>query len=282
VVGYESAGIIDALGPGVSNFAIGDRVWALSRFNSHAELVCTPAAMARRMPDSLSFEHAAAIPVVYATALLLVSDFGHLREGERVLIHMAAGGVGLAAIQLCRRIKGVTLYGTASASKHALLKQHGLDHAIDYRTQDFETEVMRLTNNKGVHLILDAMGGSNWKKNYRVLSPLGRLMVFGLANATKPGSRSLIHAIGQIIQQPLWTPMKLMNENKAVMGLNLGHMFEETEVIQGGLNSMASLIADGTIKPTIDQVFPFSKVADAHRRIEERQNVGKIVLTPDS
>jgi synaptic vesicle membrane protein VAT-1 len=281
VVGYEVAGSIDARGEGVTQFASGDRVWALCRFGGHAERVVTPAALVRRMPAGLRFEEAAAIPVVYATAMLLVSDYGHLQENERVLIHMAAGGVGLAAIQLCRRVPGVTLFGTASASKHAFLKEQGLHHPIDYRTVDFEEEVKRLTNGHGVHLILDAMGGRNWKKNYRLLAPLGRLMMFGLANATKPGKRSLLLAISQVLQQPRFSPMKLMDENRGVMGLNLGHLFEETGVIQHGLDSLARLVEQGVIKPTVDQVFPFSKAADAHLRIEERQNVGKVVLVPD-
>ena len=175
--------------------------------------------------------------------------------------------MGLAAIQLCKNIPGVTLLGTASASKHAFLKEAGLHHAIDYRTQDFETEVMRITEGKGVHLILDAMGGGNWKKNYRLLSPLGRLMVFGLANATKPGKRSLLKAVGQLIQSPRWSPMKLMDENKGVLGLNLGHLFDQHDLLKRGLDGLERRIADGTVRPTLDKVYPFSKAAEAHLRI---------------
>jgi NADPH:quinone reductase-like Zn-dependent oxidoreductase len=282
VVGYEVSGTVDTLGEGTTGFSPGQRVWALCRFGGHAELVCTPASLVRAMPDTLSFEHAAAIPVVYATALLLVSEFGHVRENERVLIHMAAGGVGLAALQLCRRIPGVTLFGTASASKHAFLKEQGLHHPIDYRTQDFEAEVQRLTHGKGVHLILDAMGGASWRKNYRLLAPLGRLMLFGLANATRPGTRSLLKAGWQILQSPRWSPMQLMNENRAVMGLNLGHLFDEGEIIQSGLNQLTRLIEQGVIAPVVDGSYPFSKAAEAHLKIEGRQNVGKIVLTPEN
>jgi NADPH:quinone reductase-like Zn-dependent oxidoreductase len=281
VVGYEVAGTIDALGEGATGFAVGDRVWALCKFGGHATLVCTPAGMARRMPDALDFEHAAAVPVVYATALLLVSDYGHLQPGERVLIHMAAGGVGLAAIELCRRVPGVTLFGTASAGKHAFLKERGLDHPIDYRTQDYEAEVMRLTGGKGVHLVLDAMGGRNWKKNYRLLSPLGRLMVFGMSAGSRAGSRSLLLLISQALQSPRWTPLGLMDKNKAVMGLNLGHLFTETDRIAHGLDQIGKLLAEGAIKPTVDRVFPFSQAAAAHERIESRSNVGKVVLVPD-
>jgi len=279
VVGYEVAGWVDAVGDSSTGFSPGERVWALTRFGGHAESVCTPAALVRRLPPSLSFEKAAAVPVVYATAVLLVAEYGRVQANDRVLIHMAAGGVGLAAIQLCRRVPGVTLFGTASASKHAFLKEQGLHHAIDYRTQDFEAEVRRLTDGKGVHLILDPMGGANWKKNYRLLAPLGRLMLFGLANATRPGTRSLLHAAWQILQSPRWTPMQLM-DNRAVMGLNLGHLFEEHEVIRAGLDRLERMLNEGTIDPVIDRVFPFSQAAEAHLRIEQRLNVGKVVLVP--
>jgi NADPH:quinone reductase-like Zn-dependent oxidoreductase len=280
VVGYEVAGTVDVLGEGVQGFKPGDKVWAMCHFGGHAELAVTRAELVRHMPEGLSFEKAAAIPVVYATAAMMVSDFGHVREGDSVLIHMAAGGVGLAAIQLCRPIPGVTLFGTASASKHEFLRQQGLHHPIDYRTKDFEAEVRALTNGRGVDMILDAMGGANWKKNYRLLAPLGTLMMFGLANATRPGTRSLLRAVGQLAQQPRWSPMKLMGENKAVMGLNMGHLFGETGLLKRGLDKLARLAAEGAISPIVDQVFPFSKAAEAHLRIESRQNVGKVILVP--
>ena len=282
VVGYEVAGTVDALGEGAAGFAVGDRVWALCRFGGHASRVCTDAALVRPMPAQLSFEEAAAIPVVYATAALLVSDYGHLRENERVLVHMAAGGVGLAAIQLAKRVPGVTLFGTASAGKHAFLREQGVHHAIDYRTQDFEAEVSRLTGGRGVHLVLDPIGGRNWRKNYRLLAPLGRLMVYGVSSVAKPGKRSLLLAASQVLRSPAFRPMALMDQNRAVMGLNLGHLFGEGAVIQAGLDTLARLIEERAIQPHLDRSFPFSKAADAHRRIESRENVGKIVLVPDA
>ncbi len=282
VVGYEVAGVVDALGPGAEGFEVGDRVWALCRFGGHAEKVCTAAALARRMPAHASFEAAAALPVAYSTAQLLVHGYGSLRPGERVLVHMAAGGVGLAAIELCRRVPGVTLLGTASASKHELLRARGLDHAIDYRAHDFEREVLRLTDGKGVHLVLDAMGGRHWKKNFRLLAPLGRLMVFGLANAARPGKRSLLLALWQLLQAPRWSPMNLMDANRGVLGLNMGHLFEEAALIKSGLDQLQALFDAGQIAPAVDAAFPFSRAAEAHLRIEQRLNVGKVVLVPDS
>jgi NADPH:quinone reductase-like Zn-dependent oxidoreductase len=280
VVGYEVAGIVDALGEGATRFALGDRVWAICRFGGHAELVCTRETLVRRMPDELDFDRAAAIPVAYSTAALLVSHFGCVRENDRVLVHMAAGGVGLAAIDLCRRIPGVTLFGTASATKHAFLRARGVHHPIDYVATDFEDAVRRLTEGRGADVILDPLGGRSWKKNYRILAPLGRLMIFGLANATKAGTRSLPLALAQILQSPLWSPMRLMNDNRAVMGLNLGRLFEEEQIIERGLDFIASLARDGAIDPVIDCVLPFDRAAEAHLRLEHRQNVGKVVLVP--
>jgi synaptic vesicle membrane protein VAT-1 len=280
VVGYEVSGIVDELGEGVHGLAKGERVWALTRFGGHAELACTPAGLVRRMPDFLDFEHAAAIPVVYATAALLVSDYGRVMPGERVLIHMAAGGVGVAAIQLCRQVPDVTLFGTASAKKHAFLRELGVQHPIDYHTLDYETEVQRLTEGKGVHVVLDPMGGDNWRKGYRLLAPLGRLMIYGFSSVQGEGRRNLLRAGYRVLTAPEFKPMALMGDNKAVMGLNLGHLFGEGDRISHGLDRLVTLIDERVVKPVVDSVVPFARAADAHRRIESRQNQGKVVLVP--
>jgi NADPH:quinone reductase-like Zn-dependent oxidoreductase len=281
VVGFEVAGIIDAVGAGVNGFAPGDRVWAICRYGGHAERVCTSAALVRHLPEEVTFEQGAAMPVAYATALLLTETFGRVQEGERVLIHMAAGGVGLAAIDLCRRVPGVTLFGTAGASKHDFLRSRGLHHAIDYRTVDFAAEVQRLTQGRGVHVVLDPMGGRNWMKNYRLLSPLGRLMAFGFANATGPGARSIPRVVGPLMHVPRWSPLQLMTDNRAVMGVNLNRLINEADVIARGLDRLAVLVDNKSIEPVIDQVIPFSRAAEAHLRIEGRRNVGKVLLVPD-
>jgi NADPH:quinone reductase-like Zn-dependent oxidoreductase len=281
VVGYEVAGTIDALGEGVSGLARGDRVWAICHFGGQAERVCTRASLVRRMPASLDFVHGAALPVAYATALLLTSRFGHVAKNERVLVHMAAGGVGLAAINLCRLVPGVTLFGTASKTKHDFLLGRGVDHPIDYRAMDFEKEVHRLTEGRGVHLILDPMGGRHWRKNYRLLAPLGRLMVFGFANATRAGTRSFGRVLAELVHLPRWSPMTLMNDNRAVMGLNLGHLIDDHDLIAAGLDALAELVFAGAIDPVVDCVLPFSRAVEAHRRIEDRENVGKVILVPD-
>lgn len=282
VVGYEVSGVVEALGEGVQSLAEGDRVWGLCRFGGHAEVVCTPAAWVRKMPEQLRFEEAAAIPVAYATAVLLVSEYGRVRPGDTVLVHMASGGVGLAAAQLCRQVSGVKLIGCASASKHALLTANGFDAVIDPAREDFEARARELTHGRGADLILDPVGGRFWKKNYRLLAPLGRLMLYGFSGATGPGKRSLLRVAGQLLHTPLWVPLTLMDSNKAVMGLNLGHLFTEHELIARGLDTLARLAEQGAISPLVDSVFPFSKAADAHLRLESRKNVGKVVLVPDA
>src|SRR5690349_16952557 len=167
VVGYEAAGVVDALGSGVAGPPVGARVLALSRFGGQADVICIPAAHAVPMPAAMSFEEAAALPVNYITAYHALFRVAALRPGEKVLVHMAAGGVGIAALQLCRTVEGVETFGTASASKHGALRDEGCHHPIDYRTRDYEAEVRGLTGGRGVDVVLDPLGGRDWRKGYR-------------------------------------------------------------------------------------------------------------------
>jgi NADPH:quinone reductase-like Zn-dependent oxidoreductase len=193
-----------------------------------------------------------------------------------VLVHAAAGGVGMAAIQLCR-IAGAEVIGTASASKHATLKQMGVAHCIDYRTEDFEEGVKRVTNGRGVDIVLDATGA--FRKSYRCLAPLGRLVCFGLSQASSGMGPSRLRALLAVAQLPFFHPIKLMNDNKAVIGVNLGHLWDHIGMLR---REMMGLLADydgGRIKPVVGKTFPLADAAKAHRFMQERQNVGKVVLT---
>jgi NADPH:quinone reductase-like Zn-dependent oxidoreductase len=277
VVGYEVAGTVERLGSGVSDdLAPGRRVVALTRFGGYAEAVSVPAAQVFPMPERMSFEEAAAIPVNYLTAVLMLRHFANVRAGERVLVHAAAGGVGMAAIQLCR-IAGAEVIGTASASKHAVLREAGVAHAIDYRTQDFEVEVKRITNGRGVDIVLDATGA--FRKSYRVLAPLGRLVCFGVSSLSSGMTANWLAAVPRLLAMPWFHPIRLMNENRAVMGVNLGHLWDRIEMLRA---EMLALLADyeaGRIKPVVGKTFPLTEAAAAHRFIQERQNIGKVVLT---
>lgn len=182
IVGYEAAGTIDSVGEGVDRGLIGKRVVVLARFGAHADRVCVPQQNAFPIPEEISFEEAAAIPVNYLTAYQMLFRVASIQPGESVLIHMAAGGVGLAVLQLCRTVEGIVTFGTASASKHDVVRANGCAHPIDYHTTDYFTETMRLTNGKGVDVVLDALGGNDWRKGYKLLRPTGRLIAFGFAN----------------------------------------------------------------------------------------------------
>jgi len=276
VVGYEVAGTVERVGSGVSGLNAGDRVVALTRFGGYTEAIAVPAAQVFPMPAAMSFEEGAAVPVNYLTAVLMLRHFGNVRKGDRVLVHAAAGGVGMAAIQLCR-IAGAEVIGTASVAKHATLRDAGVAHAIDYRTQDFEQEVKRITGGRGVDIVLDATGA--FGKSYRTLAPLGRLVCFGLSGAATGLVPSRLAALGQIIRLPWFHPIKLMNDNKAVIGVNLGHLWDRIELLRG---EMLALLADyetGRIAPVVGKTFPLTEAAAAHRFIQERQNVGKVLLT---
>jgi NADPH:quinone reductase-like Zn-dependent oxidoreductase len=280
VVGYEVAGVVDALGQGVDAPAVGTRVLAMTRFGGQSDVVCVPAAQAVPMPDRMTFEEGAAIPVNYLTAYHALFRVAALRPGERVLVHMAAGGVGIAALQLCRTVEGVVTFGTASASKHAVLREEGCTHPIDYRSVDYAAEVRRLTGGQGVDVVLDPLGGSDWRKGYRLLRAAGRLVAYGFANLATGERRSVWKAGRAVVGVPLFTPIGLMNDNRSVGGVNMGHLWGEREMLREELAALLALYAKGAVRPRIDKIFPFEQAAAAHRRMQGRQNVGKILLLP--
>jgi NADPH:quinone reductase-like Zn-dependent oxidoreductase len=279
VMGYEVSGIVEGLGEGVDPSWDGKPVIAMIRFNGQAELVPAPVSQIFEKPDRLSFEEGAAVPVNYLTAWALLVTMGGLQKGDSVLIHNAGGGVGLAALDIAKHI-GARTFGTASAGKHEFLKQRGLDHAIDYRKQDWLPVLMELTKDLGVELVIDPLGGSSWKKSYRVLRTTGRLGVFGMSTASANGIRGKLRALKALAQTPKFHPLALMNRNRGVFGLNLGHMWGEGEKAAGWTREIVRGIHEGWIQPHVDRAFPFDQVAEAHRYIEARKNIGKVVLVP--
>jgi NADPH:quinone reductase-like Zn-dependent oxidoreductase len=278
VFGYEVAGSIDKLGRG-ANAAVGTRVLAFTRFGGQSEAVVVPAQQTVPIPEDLSFEKAAAIPVVYTTAWIMLVWLGNVRRGEKVLVHAAAGGVGTAALQICR-VKGAEVIGTASRSKHARLKELGIAHAIDYATEDFELEVERITGGRGVDIVLDAVGGESLAKSYRCLAPLGRLFSFGGSGFAPKGTRNPFHMLKALLAMPSFKPFALMDKNRGVFGVNLGHLWGETETLRAIMDEIMVLVRAKQLDPIVDRAFRFDQAADAHRFIQERKNFGKVLLVP--
>ena len=279
VMGYEVAGVVEAVGDEVDDALLGKAVVAMTRFRGQAEKVAVAATQLFEKPDSLSFEEAAAIPVNYLTAYALLHVMGSLHAGESVLIHNAGGGVGLAAIDIARKIGAIT-YGTASPGKHEFLRERGLDHPIDYRNQDWLPILKQLTNGRGVDLVIDPIGGAHWKKSYAALRHTGRLGMFGVSTASANGLKGKFKLVKAALQMPRFHPLGLLNKNRGVFGLNLGHMWHEPEKVSVWMKAILDGVGGGWIRPHVDKSFTFAQAGDAHSYMEARKNIGKVVLVP--
>jgi len=283
VVGYEVAGEVESVGEGVDSYSVGDRVLAGTRFGGYAELVSVPADQVLPLPDELGFEQGAAFPVNYATAYAALVIMGGLKSGERLLIHAAAGGVGIAATQVAKGI-GAEIFGTASASKHDAIRAQGVAHPIDYRNLDFAEEAMRITGGVGLDLIIDAVGPSSFRKDYAILRPGGRLVMYGLSEAQTGDRRDVAAVLRSLARMPLatmpwWKSLQVMNENKGVFGLNMLKWWD-AEGLDRVLEPLSGGLAAGEFDPVVAESFPFERAADAHRFIADRRNIGKVVLVP--
>jgi NADPH:quinone reductase-like Zn-dependent oxidoreductase len=272
VVGYEVAGTVAALGEGVEGVSVGERVAAPTRFGGYAERAVVPADGVIKLPDHISFEEGAAIPIAYATAWEALIRHGNVQPGERVLIHAAAGGVGIAATHIGKRA-GVEIWGTASPGKHAAIRGFGVDHPVDYTHPGWEREVPKLD------LVMDALGGASFRRSYRLLRAGGRLVCFGASGVMSGERRNLIVAARTAVQMPRFNIIKQMSESKTVIGLNVLSLWDEHKSASRWKLPLNELLADGTIQPVVAATFPFERAADAHRFISERRNVGKVVLT---
>jgi NADPH:quinone reductase-like Zn-dependent oxidoreductase len=279
VVGYEIAGTVDRLGEGATGFEVGEPVVALTRFGGYADVVCVPVIAAYRRPSPMTAEVGAALLVNYLTAYQLLVVMGSLHQGDRVLIHSAAGGVGLAALDICR-IHGAVTLGTAAASKHEFLRSRGLDHPIDSRSGDFTSEVRDITRGEGVEIVLDSVGGPNWRKNYRLLAPTGRLMAFGASSLASGSRRSVAAYLRVGLSLPRFTPLALMDANKGILGVNIGHLWDRPQLVRGWGEQLLTWFDEGRIDPRVDRTFPFAEAPDAHRYLHSRASVGKVLLVP--
>ncbi len=284
VVGYEVAGEVESVGDGVKRFRPGDRVLAGTRFNGQAELVSVPEKMVYALPDQLSFEEGAAFPVNYATAQAGLVVMGGLKKRERVLIHAAAGGVGISATQIAKRI-GAEVFGTASASKHDAIREQGVDHAIDYRSEDFADAVRRITGGEGIDVAFDALGPTSFRKDYKLLRPGGRLIMYGASEVQAGDRRSIPTALRTVAKSPFsslpwWKGLGVMNENKGVFGLNMLSWWDAEGSLDRVIEPLIPALKKGQLKPVVAEAFSFDRAPEAHRFIAERRNVGKVVLVP--
>ena len=285
VLGFEVAGVVESVGPDVSGPAVGDRVIAGCRFGGQAELVVARAADCVPLPDHMSFAQGAAVLVNYGTAWAAAIIMAGLRAGETVLVHIAAGATGMAATQIATAV-GADVIGTASESKHAAVLANGATHVIDRHRDDFAAEVLRITEGRGVDVILDPLGPASFRRDWTILRPGGRLVLYGMSDVQRGERRSMRRVLTGIARLPFsnmpwWKGSAIFDENKGVFALNMLRWWDRERDLGRILEPVGEGLAKGTFSPVVAAAFPFSRAADAHRYMQEARNVGKVVLVPD-
>ena len=274
--GYEASGIVIGVGDQVATLKEGDRVLAMTGFGGYSEKVCLDARRVIPIPDSVSFDQAAAIPVTYGTAFHMLVHLGRISKGDSVLIHHAAGGVGTAVAQICQSFGASLVVGTASTPKRGFVESMGM-RFVDREGEDFEEVCKDLTDGKGVHHAIDPVGGRHLLRSYKSLRKGGKLYYFGASAAVKGEKRSRMSELRMWWGMPRFDPLKLMTSNKAVFGVHMGLLEDET-VFKGHLSSLSEMLENGEIDPVIDSVWRFEKVAEAQMHIHNRKNRGKVLL----
>ncbi len=265
IVGYQAAGVIRSVGEGVSDLTHGQPVVATMFAGSHAELVSVPARSVWPLPAGLSIEHAAAVPIEFATAHDCLFEFGHLQAGEAVLVQAGAGGVGIAAVQLAK-VAGATVLATASSDERLQrLRALGVDHLINYATGDVVASVMAATDRRGVDLVVDPVGGKVLESSIAALAYRGRISWVGRA--------------GRDDQPPEVWP--IMQRNGSITGVFLGaEMMMRPERVHALVAALLDRVAAGELLVVIDRTFSLADAAEAHRHIESRQAFGRVLLIP--
>jgi len=278
VVGYEVSGVIDAVGEGVPPARVGERVAAITNFGGYTEYLCVPALQAFPLPDAVSLEAAAALPVNYLTAYIMLRVLTTVNPGERVLVHSAAGGVGTAARQLVR-LAGGEVVASASPAKHDLLRQEGCLAVFDSRQERYADTVRAACGGRGCDVALEPRHGRWIMESYKALGKGGRLVLHGFSSATEGGGGTL-GALKTLARVP-WlqiNPVRLMNDNKALAGVNLGRLWDQLDRFDGWMRQLLQWQSAGDIAPRIDRIYPADEAGAAHLRLQQRANVGKVLL----
>jgi NADPH2:quinone reductase len=264
IVGYQAAGEIVDVGAEVTNLRVGQKVVTTGAYGSHAELRAVAARAAWPIPDGLDVKTAACVPIPFGTAHECLFEFGRMQKGEVVLVQAGASGVGVAAIQLAARAGASMVLATASSdARLERLKDLGLTHGINYERDDVVSEVMRLTDNKGADVIVDPVGGTTLQSSILALAYRGRVSMVGAAG-----------------REPMKVDVStMMGGNRSLSGVFLGAEIG-TDRVYDNIRRLIADVAKGELKVVIDRVFKLSEAADAHRYIESRQAVGRVLLVP--
>jgi len=279
VPGYEVAGVVEKTGTACSRFQPGMRVAGLTNFGGYAEKAVVHEGVCQLIPEGMSFEEACAIPVNGVTAYLALKGLTSVRKGESVLVHAAAGGVGLLAVQIALD-SGCRVFGTVSTREKArVLENIGVEPLVHTQC-DVPSEIMRRTNGKGIDLVLDSLGGRSISEGMRMLAAGGRFVSIGIASHTPKTKRSLVTAGIGLLKVPILHPYLLLSDSKSFVGINIKRISEQRpELLSFALEEVFNMVREGKIKPYIDSIFQFHDCPMAHRRLHSRQSIGKIVVS---
>lgn len=265
ILGLEVSGVVEAVGPSVKQWKIGDRVCALLPGGGYAEKVKVPGGLAIAVPDNLSFEEAAAIPEVFLTAFLNIFLLGGVQQGQTVLVHAAGGGVGPATIQLVKQFGAKVIATVRSDEKAAACLKYGADVAVNTTTDDFAAKVNTFTDNTGVNVILDPVGADYFEKNLQCLATEGRLILIGFM-----GGYTLSNLDMRMIMLKRWQVI-----GSTLRALSVAR---KTEIIKRFKEQFLPMFGKGRLKPTIDSIYEVTDINEAHARMEQNLNIGKIVV----
>ncbi|HEX7797174.1 MAG TPA: quinone oxidoreductase [Vicinamibacterales bacterium] len=262
-IGSEAAGVVEKIGPEVTEVAVGDRVaYAMAR-GSYAEYAVIPAAALVKLPDGITFEQAAAAMLQGMTAHYLTHSTYPLKQGDSCLIHAAAGGAGLMTVQMAKS-RGARVFGTVSTeAKAQLARENGADNVIRYTEQDFEQEVKRLTNGRGVDVVYDSVGKTTFDKSLNCLRPRGMMVLFGASSGPVP---------------PVDPHTLNVKSSLFLTRPSLAHHVLTRDELLWRAGEVLNAVASGKLRLRIDHVYSLSQVADAHRALESRATTGKLLI----
>ncbi len=278
--GFEVAGHVRAVGAGVEDLSVGERVYAVTLFNGYASQACVPRNQVFAVPDGLTLEQAAGVPAVFLTAYYGLIELARPRAGQRILIHSAAGGVGGSLVQLAK-VAGLEVTGVVGgAHKVETVKAHGADHVIDKSSEDLWSAAERYAP-KGYHIIADANGVATLKDSYAHLAVPGKLIVYGFTTMMpKTGRPNWLKLAWNYFRTPRFNPLDMTTNSKSVLAFNLSYMFEETWLLEEAMTQIGAWLKDGSIEAPPVTTYPLDAVADAHRDLESGKTVGKLILVP--
>ncbi|NND08719.1 MAG: zinc-binding dehydrogenase [Saprospiraceae bacterium] len=277
LLGYDVVGTIVECGPAVTEFQTGDRVTALTRFGGYAEFAVAESSVLGKIPPSMPAGVATALSTQYCTAFFLARELANVQAKDQVLVHAAAGGVGTALVQIAKH-QGCEVFGTcSSAEKVAYLRDHNVDHPINYRQHDFAEKVTEILGNGGLDVIFDPVGGKSVKKGFRLLGAGGRILTYGVSSMNQAKSVfGKLHVLGQF---GFYHPVQFLSKSRGMIGVNMLTIADQKpHKISRVMKQVISMTEAGILQPHVGGEYPAEHIGDAHAHLESRKSMGKIIV----